>query len=85
MLKDTEISPKKFWDGFDKVVHELSPKNNELIKTREAATKKIDNWHIENKGNKIEINVYKKFLKEIGYLKDEGPDFKIQTKKLMKK
>ncbi len=80
LLKNTEITPKKFWDGFDKVVHELTPKNNELIKIREALQKKIDNWHIENKGNNIEINEYKKFLKGIGYLKEEGPDFKIETK-----
>ena len=82
LLKDTEISPKKFWEGFDEVVHELSPKNKELIKTREVLQKKIDDWHIKNKGNKIEINVYKEFLKEIGYLRDEGPDFKIQTTKI---
>ncbi len=82
LLKDTKISPKKFWEGFDEVVHELSPKNKELIKTREVLQKKIDDWHIKNKGNKIEINVYKKFLKEIGYLRDEGPDFKIQTTKI---
>ena len=42
--------------------------------------KKIDEWHIKNKGNEINIEEYKKFLKEIGYLKDEGPDFKIETK-----
>ena len=82
LLKDTEISPKKFWEGFDEVVHELSPKNKELIKTREVLQKKIDDWHIKNKGNKIEKKFYKKFLKEIGYLRDEGPDFKIQTTKI---
>ena len=31
LLKDTEISPDSFWDGFDKVVHELAPKNKELL------------------------------------------------------
>ena len=41
--------------------------------------KKIDDWHIKNKGNEINIDEYKKFLKEIGYLKDEGPDFQIET------
>ena len=54
--------------------------NNELIKKREELQKKIDNWHIEKKGKEIEIEKYKKFLKEIGYLKNEGPDFKIETK-----
>ena len=80
LLKGLEISPEKFWSGFDNAVHELSPKNKKLIQKRENLQKKIDNWHIKNKGNEINIEEYKKFLKEIGYLKDEGPDFKIETK-----
>jgi malate synthase len=80
LLKGLEISPEKFWSGFDNVVHELAPKNKELIQIREDLQKKIDDWHIKNKGNEINIEEYKKFLKEIGYLKDEGPDFKIETK-----
>ena len=79
LLKDTNISPEKFWSGFDKTVHDLAPKNNELLKIREDLQKKIDDWHIKNKGNKIEINEYKNFLKDIGYLKNEGPDFQIET------
>ena len=31
------------------------------------------------KGKGIKISEYKKFLEEIGYLKNEGPDFKIET------
>ena len=80
LLKDTKISPEKFWKGFDKVVHELAPKNKELIQIREDLQKKIDDWHIKNKGNEINLDEYKKFLKEIGYLKEVGPDFKIKTK-----
>ena len=79
LLNDTNISPEKFWSGFDKTVHELAPKNQELLKVREDLQKKIDDWHIKNKGNKINSNEYKNFLKEIGYLKNEGPDFKIET------
>ena len=79
LLKDTNISPEKFWLGFDSNVHELAKKNKELIIVREDLQKKIDNWHINRKGNKIDINEYKEFLKEINYLKDEGPDFKIDT------
>ncbi len=80
LLKGTDITPKKFWSGFDKSVHELAPKNRELIQIREDLQKKIDDWHVKNKGNEIEIEKYKKFLKEIGYLKNEGSDFKIETK-----
>jgi malate synthase len=80
LLEGTDISPKKFWSGFDEAVHELAPKNRELIKIREVFQTKIDKWHTENKGKKIQIDEYKKFLKKIGYLKDVGPDFKIETK-----
>ena len=80
LLKDLDISSEKFWEGFDNAVHDLAPKNKELIQIRENLQKKIDDWHIKNKGNKIEIEEYKKFLNEIGYLKEEGPDFKIETK-----
>jgi len=80
LLKDSEITPEKFWSGFDKAVHELAPRNKELILIRENLQKKIDDWHIKNKGSEIKINEYKDFLKKIGYLKNEGSDFKIQTK-----
>ena len=77
LLKDTNISPEKFWSGFDKAVHELAPKNKELIKIRENLQKKIDDWHIKNKGKEIDLDEYKKFLLKIGYLKEEGPEFQI--------
>ena len=40
LLKDTKVSPEKFWLGFDKAVHELAPKNKELIQIREDLQKK---------------------------------------------
>ena len=79
LLKDTEMSQEKFWNGFDKAVHELAPENRKLIQIRENLQKKIDDWHIENKEKKNDLEEYKKFLKKINYLKDEGPDFKIET------
>jgi len=79
LLKETNITPDKFWLGFDKAVHELAPLNKKLINKREELQKKIDEWHIKNKGNKVETDEYKKFLKKIGYLLDEGSDFKIET------
>ena len=80
LLKDTKISQEKFWSGFDKSVHELAPKNKELIDIRKSLQKKIDAWHIKNKSNEFNISEYKKFLKDINYLRDEGPDFVIETK-----
>ncbi len=79
LLKDTSVTKEKFWSGLEKALNELVPKNRELIKFRENLQKKIDGWHIKNKGKEINLNEYKKFLFEIGYLKKEGPDFKIET------
>ena len=79
LLKGTNIPPEKFWSSFSKIIHELAPKNRELIEFRKTLQQKIDTWHIQNKGGEIQVEEYKKFLKEIGYLKDEGPDFEIET------
>ena len=79
LLKDTGINPEKFWLGFDEAAHELAIKNKELIKKREDIQKRIDQWHIENKGNEFKLDEYKKFLKQINYIIDEGEDFDIET------
>ena len=79
LLEDTEISQENFWTGFDKVVHELAPKNKKLLDIRNNLQQKIDQWHKNHKGKEINLNEYKKFLTEIGYLKKTGPDFKIET------
>ncbi len=80
LLKNTNVSSENFWLGLEKTLDELAPKNKKLINFREELQKKIDNWYIENKGKEIKPEEYKKFLLEIGYLKNEGPDFKIETK-----
>ena len=40
LLKDTDISPDKFWLGFDKSVHKLAPQNKKLIEIRNDLQKK---------------------------------------------
>jgi malate synthase len=80
LLKNTKITKEDFWKGFDKAVHELAPINKDLLKKRDIIQKQIDEWHIKNKGNQINLEEYKNFLHEIGYLKKVGVDFKIETK-----
>ena len=82
LLKETGIEPNQFWEGFDKVVHELSPKNKDLLENRKILQEKIDSWHKKNKSTEFNHKEYQNFLKKIGYLKEEGPDFKIKTENL---
>ena len=79
LLTDTGISSDKFWLDLKKLLMNLNLKIEELINIEKALQKKIDDWHIKNKGNEIKLDEYKKFLKEIGYLKEEGADFSIET------
>ena len=80
LLEGLKITSENFWIGFDKVVHELTPKNIKLLKTRKELQSKIDTWHIKNKSKEINLQEYKEFLREIGYLRKVGPDFEIKTK-----
>ena len=41
---------------------------------------RLDIWHKDRKGKKIDIKEYSNFLIEIGYLKKEGEKFQIETK-----
>ena len=80
LLVGTKVNKEDFWKGFDKAVHELAPINKDLLNKRDIIQKQIDEWHIKNKGNQINLEEYKNFLNEIGYLKTVGSDFKIETK-----
>ena len=80
LLPGTNVSKENFWSGLDKCAHELAPKNRKLLEFRENLQKKIDIWHRDKKGEKIDIKKYSNFLVEIGYLKKEGENFQIGTK-----
>ena len=82
ILKNTNVTPKKFWSGFDKAVHSLTSKNKQLLEIREKLQIKIDEWHKIRKGEEFNLKEYQNFLKEIDYLKEIGPDFKIKTKNI---
>ena len=68
LLPGTNINKKRFWNGFDKCVHELAPKNRKLLQKRERLQKAIDALHIDKKNNKLNLKKYTKFLIKIGYL-----------------
>ena len=82
LLPGTGITKKKFWDGLGKCAHDLSLKNKNLLGFREILQKKIDIWHRNRRGKKINNKKYLNFLKGIGYLKKEGKKFKILTKNI---
>ena len=53
VIPGTGIDQKKFWSEFDKSVHELSPKNKELIQKRDDIQKKNRSLAFVKKGIKF--------------------------------
>ena len=79
VVPGTDISTEDFWKKFDSAVHELEPINKVLIEKRENIQKKIDEWHLANKGKELNKDEYINFLKSINYIVDEKEDFQIST------
>ena len=78
-IPGTNINIDKFWNNFDKVVHNLAPINKKLLEKRDTIQKKIDQWHLSKKGVAFDKDEYFNFLKSINYIVEEKEDFKIST------
>ncbi|BBX22763.1 malate synthase G [Mycolicibacter terrae] len=78
-LPGTGIDPDSFWAGVDKVVTDLTPKNQELLARRDDLQAQIDKWHRHRVIEPLDAEAYRAFLTEIGYLLPEPEDFTITT------
>lgn len=78
-LPGTGVTADAFWDGLSRMVAELGPKNRALLAKREEIQGQLDAWHLERKGQQHDAAAYQAFLREIGYLVEEGTDFQIET------
>ena len=79
VLPGLDLSEEHFWISLEKIINEFSPKNKTLLGVRDSMQEQIDAWHLANPGQEKNLDIYKNFLKEIGYLLEEGGDFKITT------
>ncbi len=78
-LPGTDIDPDTFWSGVDKVVADLTPKNQDLLARRDDLQAQIDKWHRHRVIEPLDPEAYKQFLTEIGYLEPEPGSFTITT------
>ena len=60
-------------------VEEMALENRALLQNREDLQKAIDAWLIDHRGSDFDADAYTAFLREIGYLVEEGDDFEITT------
>ena len=68
VLPAVGVDNAKFWQGFDAIVRDLSPKNAALLAERDRLQFELDGWHRKNPGPIQDMPAYRGFLEKIGYL-----------------
>ena len=81
-LEGTGVDAAAFWRGFSALIHDLTPKNRDLLEKRADLQRQIDQWHIARRNQVHDRELYKSFLEEIGYLLPEVSPFQIDTTKV---
>ena len=77
-IPGTGVDSERFFSQFAQIVHDLAPKNRALLAKRDEMQEKLDDWYRRN-GAPVDLGAYEGFLREIGYLLPEGPDFQVST------
>ncbi|WP_265516081.1 malate synthase G [Nitratireductor luteus] len=80
-LPGTGVDAETFWRALSDIVHAMAPKNRALLARRDALQAEIDSWYREN-GAPSDLDAYEAFLRDIGYLLPEGPDFQVTTENI---
>ncbi|HBT00786.1 MAG TPA: malate synthase G [Citreicella sp.] len=77
-LPGSGVDAETFWAGLSRLAHEFGPRNAALLARRADLQAQLDAWHKAHPGQP-DPEAYTAFLREIGYLVPEGPEFTIQT------
>lgn len=74
-LPNTEVDIEQFWQDFEKIYVDFTPRNNDLLNKRQQLQDDISAWHKDNAN--FDVATYKTFLTDVGYLEEEVEDFKV--------
>jgi malate synthase len=77
-LPGTGVDAQHFFKALSDLVHDSGPKNRALLATRDQFQAQLDDWYRAN-GAPSDLAAYEAFLREIGYILPEGPDFSVNT------
>ena len=78
-LPGSGVEAATFWQGLSDLIHEIGPRNRAVLERRMELQAAIDGWHREHRGGTFNLDAYRAFLEELGYLEPEGADFLIDT------
>ncbi len=78
VLPDLKVDAATFWQSFADLIHGLAPVNRKLLKKRSELQFDIDQWLLNNR-DQFDQTAYIAYLKELGYLVEEGSEFSVTT------
>lgn len=81
-LPGTGLDAGAFWAGFDKLVHDLAPKNRALLAERDRLQAELDAWYRAHPGPIKDAAAYQTFLRGIGYLQEAPARVAVKTGKV---
>ena len=79
LLPTIQVDKEHFWRGLEALIADLTPSNRALLAKRDRFQARIDAWHKSQGTGPFDHDAYVAFLREIGYLRDPGPRFRIAT------
>ncbi len=79
VLPGTGIDAEDFWQSMANIFDEFTPKNEQLLATRQQFQSQIDAWHLDKNNQPINQEKYQQFLTDIDYVVPEKGDFSITT------
>lgn len=79
VLPGTGVDNTAFWESLDELVEHFGPRNQAMLDRRAELQQTLNEWMKANPEAAADPASHQAYLKEIGYLVDEGGDFNVDV------
>lgn len=82
VLPGLDMDQDQLWQNFEQVISDNLAQNQSLLNRRDEIQQMLDDWYRQNDYDQNNLGEYKEYLKDIGYLLEEGEDFQVDVSKV---
>jgi malate synthase len=83
VLPETDVGADQFWSGLAGLIDQFAPRIRDQLRFRDELQEKIDEYHRTTGTMPFNPAGYAKFLREIGYIVPEPPNFTLRTENVL--
>ncbi|MGB7448090.1 MAG: malate synthase G [Ornithinimicrobium sp.] len=77
-LESSKLSAEEFWQAVADLIHDLTPRNRDLLEVRDRLQARLDEYHTEHPGQP-DPQEYRRLLEDMGYLLPAPDEFEVST------